>query len=76
MFNLTTLIIVHVIISLIGIVSGLVVLIGLLTGKRLDGWTTIFLTSTVATSVTGFLFRFHQFTPAHALGIISGSCWR
>ncbi len=71
MFNLATFTIIHVIISLIGIVSGLVVLAGLLTGKRLDGWTTIFLPSTIDTSVTGFFFPFHQFTPAHAVGIIS-----
>ncbi len=62
---------VHVIISLIGIGSGLVVMIGLLTGRRLNGWTALFLTSTVATSVTGFFFPFHGFTPAIAVGIIS-----
>ncbi len=62
---------VHVIISLIGIGSGLVVMIGLLTGRRLNGWTALFLASTVATSVTGFFFPFHGFTPAIAVGIIS-----
>jgi hypothetical protein len=63
--------IVHVIISLIGIGSGLVVMVGLLTGRRLNGWTALFLASTVATSVTGFFFPFHGFTPAIAVGIIS-----
>ena len=63
--------IVHVIISLIGIASGLVVMVGLLTGRRLNGWTALFLASTVATSVTGFFFPFHGFTPAIAVGIIS-----
>jgi DMSO/TMAO reductase YedYZ heme-binding membrane subunit len=63
--------IVHVLISLIGIGSGLVVLAGLLAGRRLDGWTALFLVSTVATSVTGFFFPFHGFTPAIAVGIIS-----
>lgn len=62
---------VHVIISLIGIVSGLVVMVGMLRAKRLDGWTALFLISTVATSVTGFFFPFHGFTPAIAVGIIS-----
>ena len=62
---------VHVIISLIGIGSGLVVMVGLLTGRRLNGWTALFLASTVATSVTGFFFPFHGFTPAIAVGIIS-----
>src|SRR5436190_16597222 len=62
---------VHVIISLIGIGSGLVVMIGLLTGRQLNGWTALFLASTVATSVTGFFFPFHGFTPAIAVGILS-----
>ena len=63
--------IVHVLISLVGIFSGFVVLIGLLTGNRLDSWTKLFLITTVATSVTGFGFPFHHFTPAHAVGVIS-----
>src|SRR5271168_1256724 len=63
--------IVHVIISLVGIFSGLVVLFGLLAGKRLDSWTALFLTTTVATSVTGFFFPVHHFLPSHAVGILS-----
>jgi hypothetical protein len=70
-FNLHTFTIVHVVISLIGIGSGLVVMFGLLASKRLDRWTALFLVSTVATSVTGFFFPFHGFTPAIAVGIIS-----
>lgn len=62
---------VHVIISLAGIGSGLVVLYGMLTGKRLDGWTAIFLVTTVLTSVTGLLFPFHQVTPGIIVGVIS-----
>ncbi|MGO9203671.1 MAG: DsbA family protein [Limisphaerales bacterium] len=54
-----------------GILSGFVVLFGLLVGKRLDNWTALFLATTVATSVTGFLFPFHHFLPSHAVGIIS-----
>ena len=61
----------HVVISLIGIVSGLVVMFGLLVGRRLNGWTTLFLISTVLTSVTGFFFPFHGVTPAIVVGIIS-----
>ena len=61
----------HVIISLIGIFCGLVVLFGLLSAKHLDGWTKWFLITTVATSVTGFFFPFHGFTPAIGVGIIS-----
>ena len=70
-FNLTTFTILHVVISLIGIFSGLIVVFGLLAAKRLDRWTELFLTSTVATSVTGFFFPFPQFTPAHGVGVIS-----
>jgi hypothetical protein len=63
--------IIHTLISLVGIFTGLVVLFGLLSGKRLDGWTKWFLITTVLTSVTGFFFPFHGFTPAIALGIMS-----
>jgi hypothetical protein len=63
--------IVHVLISLVGIFTGLIVLFGMLAGKRLDGWTRWFLITTVATSVTGFFFPFHGFTPAIGLGMIS-----
>jgi hypothetical protein len=62
---------VHVVLSLVGILSGFVVLFGLLSGKRLDGWTGIFLMTTVATSVTGFLLPAHHFMPSHGVGIIS-----
>jgi hypothetical protein len=62
---------VHVVISLIGILSGLVVIFGLLAGKRLDGWTALFLLTTVLTSVTGFLFPFHGFKPSYVVGTIS-----
>jgi len=71
MLNLKTLTDVHVAISLIAILSGLVVLLGLLTGRRLDHWTSFFLLTTVATSVTGFFFPFHGFTPAIGVGIVS-----
>jgi hypothetical protein len=62
---------VHVLISLAGIFSGLVVLFGLLANKRLDGWTKWFLITTVATSVTGFGFPLHHFGAPHVVGIIS-----
>jgi hypothetical protein len=44
---------------------------GLFASKRLDRWTALFLAATVATSVTGFFFPFHGFTPAIGVGIIS-----
>jgi hypothetical protein len=68
---MTTFTFVHVVISLAGILSGLVVLFGLIAGKRLDGWTSLFLVTTVATSVTGFMFPFHKLLPSHVVGVIS-----
>lgn len=62
---------VHVLISLIGIGSGLIVVYGLLTGKRLDGWTATFLATTILTSVTGFLFPVEHILPSHIIGGIS-----
>jgi hypothetical protein len=61
----------HVAISLVGIGSGFVVMSGLLNSKRLDGWTILFLITTAATSVTGFLFPFHGVTPGIVVGILS-----
>jgi hypothetical protein len=62
---------VHVLLSLIGIFTGFVVLYGLLVAQRLDGWTLWFLITTAATSVTGFFFPYHGFTPAIGVGIVS-----
>src|SRR6202035_635033 len=61
----------HVALSLIGIGSGFVVVYGLLTSKRLDGWTALFLSTTVATSVTGFMFPVQHCLPSHGVGIVS-----
>ena len=69
--TLSTFTTVHVVLSLLGIFSGFVVLIGLLGGKRLGGLTALFLVSTVLTSVTGFLFPVDHFLPSHGVGIIS-----
>ena len=61
----------HVVITLVAIVSGLVVMFGMLAANRLPGWTALFLLTTVLTSVTGFLFPIHGFTPALGVGAIS-----
>jgi len=55
----------------VGIFAGLVVLLGMFSSKRLDGWTALFLATTVLTSVTGFFFPFDQLLPSHIVGIIS-----
>jgi hypothetical protein len=70
-FGTTAFTLFHVALSLVGILSGLIVVFGLLAGKRLDGWTALFLVTTVLTSLTGFLFPFHKFLPSHAVGIVS-----
>jgi hypothetical protein len=69
--SLATYTIVHVIISLIGIGSGLIVLFGLLNGKLLTGWNGLFLLTTILTSVTGFFFPYTKLTPGIILGILS-----
>src|SRR5271170_2952929 len=65
------LLIVHVALSLIGIVSGLVVFYGLLTSKGLAGWTALFLATTILTSVTGFPLAPFGFDPPRAIGVMS-----
>jgi hypothetical protein len=61
----------HVIISLIAIASGILVLFGMIAGKRLDVLTALFLATTVLTSVTGFGFPFVHVTPGIVIGVIS-----
>jgi hypothetical protein len=69
--SLSTYTTLHVIISLVAIASGLVVMAGLLQNKRLPLWTSVFLWTTVLTSVTGFGFPFDRFLPSHYFGFIS-----
>src|SRR6202165_1546173 len=69
--GMSTFTLVHVVLSLIGIFSGFVAWFGLLAAKRLDGWTAVFLITTVLTSVTGFGFPFKGVTPAINFGVIS-----
>ncbi|HLK06297.1 MAG TPA: hypothetical protein VKV30_00080 [Candidatus Angelobacter sp.] len=69
--SLATYTLIHVIISLIGIGSGLIVLFGMFGGKRLDGMTALFLVTTALTSLTGFGFPFEHMTPGIVLGSLS-----
>jgi hypothetical protein len=62
---------VHVFISLIAIVSGVIVMFGLLGSNRRPGLTATFLLFTILTSATGFLFPFEKLLPSHMIGIIS-----
>jgi hypothetical protein len=61
----------HVVLSLIGIVAGLLALYGLLQGKLWAGWTHLFLLTTVLTSLTGYLFPVPHLLPSHVIGAIS-----
>ncbi len=61
----------HVAISLIAIAAGLVIVFGMLTARPLGPWHDIFLTTTIATSLTGFGFPFEKLLPSHVLGALS-----
>ena len=69
--SLATFTLLHVVVSLIGIVAGLVAMVGLLKSKPLPGWTGLFLLTTILTSVTGFFFPVEKLLPSHVIGIIS-----
>src|SRR3979409_727827 len=69
--SFVTFTLVHVIISLAGIATGIVVLLGMLRGYMRSGWTAIFLATTLLTSLTGFLFPITVFTPALGTGVLS-----
>jgi len=70
-FDIPTFTLFHVVLSLVGIVAGLVVVGGLMAGVRLDGWIGLFLVSTVLTNVTGFGFPFRVLLPSHIVGAVS-----
>lgn len=61
----------HTTVSLVGIASGLVVVLGMLGARRLPWMTALFLLTTVATSATAFLFPFTRFGQGHAIGVLS-----
>jgi hypothetical protein len=61
----------HVVISLIAILAGLIVMFGMLGSNPMPGLTAIFLLFTILTSATGFLFPFEKLLPSHMVGILS-----
>jgi len=69
--SLSTFTLVHVIISIVGIVTGLVVLHGMFASDTLPGSTAAFLVTTILTSVTGYFFPFTKILPSHIVGAIS-----
>ena len=71
---MSTLVLVHVVISLIAIAAGLIVMFKMLSSDRVSGLTGIFLLFTILTNVTGFFippFLYDKFLPSHAIGILS-----
>lgn len=68
---LSSLVLLHVAISLVGIATGLVVAWGMLTARTLPGWTAVFLATTVLTSVTGYFLPADRILPSHIVGAIS-----
>ena len=71
MFDLAAFTLVHVALSVLGIIAGLVVVGGMLAGRLLDTWTHLFLTATVLTNVTGFGFPSTSLLPSHIVGGLS-----
>ncbi len=61
----------HVVISLVAIATGIIVFYGMVAGRRMEGWTSLFLLTTVLTSVTGFMFPNLKVSPAVIFGVIS-----
>lgn len=72
--SLSTFVLVHVIISLIGIAAGFFVMFGMLGSRRMPGWTALFLITTILTSATGFLIPplvSDKLLPSHIIGALS-----
>jgi hypothetical protein len=72
--SLATFVLVHVVISLIGIAAGLIVMFGLLGSNRMSGLTALFLVTTILTSATGFLIPplvSDKLLPSHIIGLLS-----
>ena len=70
-FELPMFTLIHVLLSLAGIIAGLLVVGGLIAGQRLDGWTAVFFVTTVLTNITGFGFPFGTLLPSHIVGVVS-----
>src|SRR4029453_12448789 len=72
--SLSTFVLVHVIVSLVGIAAGFVVMFGMLGSRRMPGWTAVFLLRTILTNVTGFLIPpllSEKLLPSHMIGVLS-----
>lgn len=70
-FDLPTFALIHVVLSVVGILAGLIVVGGFMAGRQLDGWIGLFLVTTLLTNATGFGFPFNKLLPSHILGGLS-----
>jgi hypothetical protein len=62
---------IHTLLSLVGLLSGVIVVLGILASNRSRGWTTIFLLTAIATSATGFILPAERFGASHWTGVIA-----
>ena len=69
--SLDTFTFLHVVLSLIGVMTGLILVALMLSNAPIAGWNAFFLISTVLTSVTGFFLPSDAFGLAHILGLVS-----
>ena len=69
--SIPTFTLVHVILSLVGIATGLVATLAMTRSRLLPGWTLVFLLTTILTSVTGYFFPVEKILPSHIVGAIS-----
>ena len=69
--SVATFTLVHVVLSLVGIVAGLVAVVAMAGSRLLAGWTGLFLVTTILTSATGYLFPVDKVLPSHIVGAIS-----
>lgn len=70
-FDVTTLVGFHTLISLVALAAGLVAVAGLAAGRLWQGWMAAFLATAFLTSATGFLFPFTGVLPSHIFGAVS-----
>jgi len=63
--------ILHVVISLVAIVAGLVVLFGMFKSQSMPGLTALFLITTILTNATGFMFPFKELLPSYIIAVLS-----
>lgn len=71
MFNPTTLVGFHTIVSFVAVFAGILVVARVAAGSLPPLWTEVFLATAVITSATGFLFPFTQLLPSHIVGAIA-----